>query len=664
MKLSFKQCLKICLICGVSVISADEVKNIVKNGDFEEGGKYWSVPRNVTAKFQRGLGQTQSGGLQLTVTPKQRGLVIQTLTGFERLQKYKVTAWIRTDGNARSSITMDVYRKKGGYVRGAGFSNGMSVTGTEWSFYRQTYYQKGEDPAQHIYHLVLLTYFKWRTGADKVKDKAEGNAWYDNIMIVKDVPLWTLTQVYPSHESVTARGGEVVLSSFFEHGFLPAGIVPEVSAVIKQVGKKTEQKLAAKFTPRSIILNLPPAEPGAASIKVTLKDPANGKIFGEKVLPIRIRKEEKLPANACMLDRYGRAIVNGKPYMPLGVYCNLPKKGVTPEFLKLLDKIRDTQVFNCFMAYSAPWYLRSDKDVIRFFDEAHKRNLKVQAGLGYLLTAGVFGNFRTATKDPAVLEKRVEKIISIIKNHPALLAYFIDDETTVDKIAKVIRGRKLINKYDPFHPAWGVSFQTEAYEHYLPAVDIISYDTYPVRINGNLFHGWSQARKANILTPMIWMVPQCYQRDNGVPITVEGMLYSCALPIMYGARGFIFWTVGPTRYEKGDMDKRWGELAEVGRTLKGMENFILSEIPARLLDVKNRKEKTEAALLTDGKGNFMIAAAGMYQDHDSEIRIPENLTLVSSKFGHLKEISPGVLRYEGGRFTCDYGKLVSRKGKR
>lgn len=635
-------------------------KNLIKNEGFEEGKKYWNVGTGTVATFNKGLGRNQTRGVKIVVTPKRSGTVSQNVTGFVRNQKYEVTAWIKADRRGYGTLTMDVSHKKTGkYVKGGGFYHGRAIVNRDWTMFRQTYQHKGEDPAQHRYSFVLLSLFHNRP---KTTDpNAKGTIWYDDIRVVPAVPEWTLNQVHPSHGAITTKGGKVVYSSFFELGFIPKGGVPQVIATMKYAGEKSVKKVKGAIKKGFITVNIPAGKPGAVTISLALRDKKSGRKYGEKVMPLYIRKAVKVPPHSAMLDEKGRLWVNGKKFMPLGVYCNIYKDGLSPAFLAHLDKIRKMKVFNTIMPYGTSFYLRKDADIIRLLDETGKREMKLLLNVHDFLTSGLMGKFRTGARTSAEMEKRVKHVTALVGKHPSFLSYYGNDEMGVDRIRKVADGRRLLNKYDPFHPVWGVSYQVEAYQHYLPSVDILAYDTYPVRKDGTNFHTKWLASKARSLTASVWGVPQCYQRDEGVFLTVENMLSACAVHIIYEARGFIFWTTGPNNgFEKGDMEKRWGMLADVGKTLKDLESFILSDIPCKKLKVKNSKEEVEAVLLHNGKGEYRIVAVGIHKDHLSEISIPKNLKLVSAKFGRIKEKAPGVITYKGGALTCDFGVLVKR----
>ena len=661
MKVSFtKAVLVTSSLCLLFPCMGQAGKNLVKNEGFEDGKKHWNVDTGTVAEFKRGYGRSETGGVRIIVTPKRRGVVTQNVTGFVRNQKYEVTAWVKSDRNGYGTLTMDVFNKKTGKsVPRGGFYGGPAIVNKDWSMFRQVYQQKGEDPAQHRYSFVLLSYFNFRRMT--IEPNGTGNIWYDDIRIVPAIPEWTLNQAHPSHGVISQKGGKLVYSSFCEPGFIPKGGAPYVVVTMKYAGEKAVKKVKASLANGFITVNVPAGKPGAVSVSITMLDRKSGKKYGEKIMPLIIRKTLKVPPHASMLDEKGRLWINGKKFMPLGVYCNIRKDGLTPSFFAHLDKIRNTKYFNTIVPYGVSYYIRNDKDLVRLLDETHKRNLKITVVTHDMHLFGFMGKFRTRAKTPAEMEKRIKHFTSLIGRHPALLAYYGNDEMGIDRLKKVADGRKLLNKYDPFHPVWGVSYQVEGYHKYMPSVDILAYDTYPVRKGGtNAYTKWLASR-ARSLTASVWGVPQFYQRDEGVFLTEENTLSPCAVHIIYEARGFIFWTTGPnSSHDKGDMEKRWGMLANVGKTLKDLESFIMSDIAPVKLKVKNSKEEVEAALLNNGKGQYRIVAVGLNKNHLSEISIPKNLKLVSTKFGRIKEKAPGVITYKGGALTCDFGVLVKR----
>lgn len=91
---------------------------------------------------------------------------------------------------------------------------------------------------------------------------------------------------------------------------------------------------------------LPALPEGDGLLRARLLDPANRLILARKEMPVKIRKRfgKALPGN-CVIDARGRAIVDGKPYMPLGLY--------TGELTRRDVKRIAESPFNCVMPYGS-----------------------------------------------------------------------------------------------------------------------------------------------------------------------------------------------------------------------------------------------------------------------------------------------------------------------
>ena len=83
---------------------------------------------------------------------------------------------------------------------------------------------------------------------------------------------------------------------------------------------------------------------GEAQLKLTLIDPKNNQTLSQKTVPLTVAPADRpVPANACLIDAQGRAFVNGKPYLPVGLYIDNFSK-------EQLDRI-GASPFNCLMPY-------------------------------------------------------------------------------------------------------------------------------------------------------------------------------------------------------------------------------------------------------------------------------------------------------------------------
>jgi len=201
---------------------------------------------------------------------------------------------------------------------------------------------------------------------------------------------------------------------------------------------------------------------GNNEVKVELSS-ANGKQLAAKELSF-----QKIPvvSNGVFIDRFSRMItVNGKPFMPLGIFCEAMPM---PESLPFLaDAGFNTIVINVDYLYKK---IKPDWNYIQtVFDAAEKHHLKIRAML--------------SGRDPEFCRQTIKRL----KDHPALLCWDIFDEIFtvpwgMKNYEAVVKTVAELKQLDPAHPVmineceWGMNFLT-ARNLEFPG-DIVSLDHY------------------------------------------------------------------------------------------------------------------------------------------------------------------------------------------
>ena len=174
-----------------------------------------------------------------------------------------------------------------------------------------------------------------------------------------------------------------------------------------------------------------------------------------------------LPDLPVRIDGSGRTIVRGKPFFPLGGFGGFP--GKTPE--KTLECVRrlKTSPFNCVMSYE---HLTKEH-----LDLLHEHGLMAIYCIADAWVGDGLGK-RFKTEEDA--EAHVREKVAQFRGHPALLAWYTDDEKPITMRNALIRRDRLVRKLDPGHPTWSVFYQTGDMRDYLPVADVIGSDPYPV----------------------------------------------------------------------------------------------------------------------------------------------------------------------------------------
>ena len=196
-----------------------------------------------------------------------------------------------------------------------------------------------------------------------------------------------------------------------------------------------------------------------------------------------------------MFDEHKRAVVDGKLFLPLGMFANR----LTPETICKYTN----DVFNCIMLYAAtPEQL----------DLAQTAGLKVV----YNIKDRVWGASRvrkgceTREKSLRAIEEEIERV----KDHPALLAWYINDESPETQIAALREVNELIRDIDPDHPTWAVTDKPWHARQFLGSYDCLGMDPYPIGNNRggiDIAGGWAiEARAGFFDTVPMWHVPQAF----------------------------------------------------------------------------------------------------------------------------------------------------------
>jgi hypothetical protein len=294
---------------------------------------------------------------------------------------------------------------------------------------------------------------------------------------------------------------------------------------------------------------------GSNSITCILR--ADGKeIDRERTTFIRTQRPAR---RKVAIDNYGRTIVDGKPFFPMGMYSG-------PMTAESVKKYAESD-FNCIMQYSSP--TRTQMNLFEkaglkvIYDIASKYN-REDAGTNFVLNA-----------------------IKTFGNHPALLAWYIYDEQPTSLINALEGRQRLIESADPNHPTWCAQDIFSETRYYIGACDIFGGDPYPVSKRPISVMTDAIREEANGLMGMrpIWQVVQAFgwgwvqnahaSQRRPSELEMRNMAWQA---IAGGARGLIFYNFKFVLSEIEGEDSavvRWEELKRISTELKKYERLLL-----------------------------------------------------------------------------------------
>lgn len=237
-------------------------------------------------------------------------------------------------------------------------------------------------------------------------------------------------------------------------------------------------------------------------------------------------------------DRLGRTLVDGKPFFPLGMYA----RDVTPAMLAFYT---NGTPYNCIMPYKAP----SGK----MLDSCRDAGLMVI----YSVKDFVYGchpgkeRFRSGEESLDCIGRLIDKA----KGHPAVLAWYTNDESLPRQVGIQRRLGATIRSLDADHPVWHVTDKPYKIRPFLGAYDVIGMDPYPIGLSGGqgdigrVAQDVLAVRRETFGTVPVWHVPQAFnwawdgkrKSDLHRFPTEEELVSMTWQPIAAGANGLIYY---------------------------------------------------------------------------------------------------------------------------
>ena len=167
--------------------------------------------------------------------------------------------------------------------------------------------------------------------------------------------------------------------------------------------------------------------------------------------------------------------------------------------------------------------------------------------------AGSTHGARRSIKTEADEEPLVREAVRQFRDHPALLAWYLNDELPQKFMPRLEAHQRWVAEEDPQHPTWVVLYQVREVGDYIRTFDVIGSDPYPIgRQPGVHGGGVDQSRpfrQVESARPM-WQVPQAHNWGNyeeadkkkgRTPSYAEkrSMAWQC---ICEGATGLVFYS--------------------------------------------------------------------------------------------------------------------------
>lgn len=567
--------------------AADE---LLLNGGFEQPAAQQKMPpswRGDVAVYSLDRTVKRSGEASLkylnTDTRKYR-LAVQKVP-LQPGRKYAISAWVKTDqiaGQESGATICLEWQGTDGKWMGGHYPSGVKGT-KEWSRVEGIVRIPKEAGS------VNLSCY--------VRKGMTGTAWFDDVTIerIVDPPMRTIllspnyrgriTKEGPSEARLRVR---LDLTDYdFAVGNLRLAYTLRSSDGDRLAGRSGVELSGSGGIPTDVSLPLPELEPGHYELAVRLLGP-DGQLLQESKHGLERVPDDFRPR--CTIDSHGRLLVDGKPFLPLGMYWS----GINEDDLKVYADSK----FNCLMPYGSP---KEEQ-----MDLAHRYGVKVIYSVKdfYAGSRYVPGFIKSeADEKPNILDR-----VHRFGDHPALLAWYLNDELPQSYLPRLEAHQQWVAEADPNHPTWVVLYQFRQVGAYINTFDVIGTDPYPIgRAPASGAAEWTAETRRQVEGARpLWQVPQLhnwinYRKDDGksdnyrTPTYDEmrSMAWQC---LCEGATGLVFYSwFDLKRNPDVPFQQQWGELKQIAAEIDRLAPILLAvdEQPSFHLKVRGEEASND-----------------------------------------------------------------------
>ena len=561
-------CFVLLLGLGGAVASAEE---LVANPGFElEGEEAAGAPswRSDKSVYSLDRSVKRSGEVSLKYQnddPQRYRLASQTVP-LAPGRKYRYGVWVKTEDIAGQDFGATVcleWSDKDGKWLGGSYPSGVKGT-ADWT---------------RVEGIVRIPKEAGKVNLScYVRKGMTGTAWFDDVAIERiiDPPMRSVLLSPNYRGRITAAGAKEAVVRVhldvtdFDHMLdelnLGWRLLAEDGSVLD--GRAGFTPSRTEGIPTDLLIPLPDLAAGSYALAVHLLD-AKRKVLQETRHALQ-RMDDNFKAT-CAIDEHNRLLVEGKPFLPLGMYWG----GIQEDDLRTYADSK----FNCLMPYGSP--KREQMDL------AHSLGLKVIYSVKdfYAGSRHAPGFIKTEADEKPNVLGRVERF----RDHPALLAWYLNDELPQSYLPRLEAHQQWVAQADPNHPTWVVLYQFREVGAYLNTFDVIGTDPYPIgRHPASEVAEWTAETRRQVEDARpLWQVPQVhnwinYRKDDAenaqyrTPTYDEmrSMAWQC---LCEGATGLVFYSwFDLKRNPDVPFEQQWGELKRIVAEIDRFAPILLS----------------------------------------------------------------------------------------
>jgi hypothetical protein len=547
--------------------------NLVVNPSFEQADQNRPLPAAwygdpQVYRLDRQVARSGQASLKYVNDDPQRYVLATQKVPLEPGRKYRFGVWVKTEGitgeEAGATICMEWQGTDGKWMGGS-YPSGVKGT-RDWTRVEGV----TRVPKEAASSTVLCYVRKGMTGT----------AWFDDVEVVRvvDPPMRSVLLCPAYRGRITAEGpqeGRVrVRLDLVDYDFKPQELRIHATLQSQTDGKtlweheaqpaeNVEQPTDLEFSTGGLAV-------GTYELEIELLGPDGKELQTATHRLVRVRDDFQ---PRCTIDEHRRLLVDGEPFFPIGMYWS----SINEEDVKLYAQSK----FNCLMPYGSP--KREQMDLAEHYGLKVIYSIKDWYAGSHYCPA-----FIKSVDDE---EPRVRARVREYRDHPALLAWYLNDELPQRFMPQLEAHQRWVAEEDPGHPTWVVLYQYREVGAYLNTFDVIGTDPYPIgRSPASMAAAWTAEtfRQVEDARP-IWQVPQLHnwanyhkgeaEKKSHTPTFDEkrSMAWQC---ICEGATGLVFYSwYDVKRNPDVPFDEQWDGLKRIAAEIDGLAPVLLSIEP-------------------------------------------------------------------------------------
>ena len=472
-----------------------------------------------------------------------------------------------------------------------------------------------------------------------------GTVWLDDLRITSKAEgvMPAVNLLKPERLTVFGDTAEIVFKG-------SRGCREGMTALIRLGNDKQLAQADADNAFRALFKNL---KTGSLPLEIRILDLEKKKCVLRNEFRIFVRRPEQPPAAQVRFDGNQNLIVDGKPYMVIGIY------GLS----KYAQEYRNAG-FNTVMDYTLFGDKGERKNRITAIrtrlDQLKKHGLKAIVSVQHQYPGRPSAT--TAFDGVSGVYECVYAAAGGIKNHPALLAWYVSDEMPRDGMHYVHKIRQQVSAADPWHPTCTLTCRPDDMPEYANTGDVISMDPYPIRSAPGSYSILPVAEQTELSVSSglpVWMTCQAfswgvYDRTDAAKypasrkLGADEMLAMPLLAAIHGAKGFLFYSyegvwIKPQKLNPGEEAENWKNLKRCTAALQDLAPFIMGPRSFPVQFEANQGGQLHGRVFEDGKGGVRVVLVGVQNKAVARFRLPDHPVL-KSRNGLTRHL--GNKRYE------------------